>query len=416
MKKRNIKYYVIDLLMAAMLITSVFGMAHITLDEARADRENTTSGNFIFKEFTNIPSAEGTCGQSAAEILRSLNGKKVGVKVSVSSNAQEIIEWVNAADVVWGESIVGYDANNPVAGIYSCTGTVNETISNPQDNTQTVSIPSDKRSISARITITDPDYDKIIDNYQKISVEESSKSIIKTSDLDEKAKTILKNIIKKGKDTTIAGKLKNALLHNQEIKLVLSASKIDEDDLGSKEVDRIEDEAKDDHDDAKVGYYFDMKVTLYIEGTKAGDILETDPDISIEVKIPSSIKKNSSSSSSKSSTRYFKMIRYHGDKAKSLTDYEKDDPIEFDSGKFSTYAIAYYDDSSSSNSSSRSSSISNSTPGSQTPSTGGGAPKTGDNFNPRIWIYLLIVCATVASAAWILLQDTKDDKEKEDNN
>ena len=88
--------------------------------------------------------------------------------------------------------------------------------------------------------------------------------------------------------------------------------------------------------------------------------------------------------------------------------------MEFDVYQFSTFATAYYDKSSSSSSSSAKSGSSTPVSQNKTPSTGGGAPKTGDNFNPRIWIYLLIVCATVASAAWILLQDTKDDKEKED--
>ncbi len=108
---------------------------------------------------------------------------------------------------------------------------------------------------------------------------------------------------------------------------------------------------------------------------------------------------------------------YHGD-ADNLTDYETSNSITVKTHKFSTYAMSYYDSSSSSSTGTNPASNSAIVPGGAGDDTGGAAggtdksktPKTGDNFDPKIWIYLLIVGATVASAAWILLQDTKDDR------
>ena len=203
-----------------------------------------------------------------------------------------------------------------------------------------------------------------------------------------------------------------ARLNGESLSIKINVDEIDEDDADDD--GKIKERAKKDHD-AKIGKYFKITVHL-VKGRRTINsplITDTgDTKIKFTYTIPDGMK--SSSSSSSKGTRKYRAFYYHDGDGHGLGDWTSGSSLTFKSSNFSPYAIAYYDDSSSSSntSSNRSSS---STPA-QNPSTGGGAPKTGDNFNPRIWIYLLIVCATVASAAWILLQDTKDDKEKEDNN
>ncbi|MBR1876548.1 MAG: hypothetical protein IJ805_05535 [Lachnospiraceae bacterium] len=49
--------------------------------------------------------------------------------------------------------------------------------------------------------------------------------------------------------------------------------------------------------------------------------------------------------------------------------------------------------------------------------TGSKAPKTGDEFNAKLWIYFLVIGIVVALCSFILFQDTKDyyDEKKESN-
>lgn len=189
--------------------------------------------------------------------------------------------------------------------------------------------------------------------------------------------------------------------------------------------DSLKEKARDYDDNSKnaeLKNYFD--ISLYV--TKGGEVQEDlritelgKHKISFNYKIPSSV---TSSSSSVAGTKYYNVFTYH-DGAKDVgLDYTTDTEVDFDVSQFSDFTTAVYVKSSSSSSgSSQSASIPSNTPivpGDDAAAGGtdkSKTPKTGDDFNPRIWIYLLIVCATVASAAWILLQDTREDNEKKQN-
>ncbi|MCR5409637.1 MAG: hypothetical protein K6E90_01510 [Lachnospiraceae bacterium] len=396
MKKRNIKYYVIDLLMAAMLITSVFGMAHITLDEAMAT-DGTTSGNTItFKEIVTPSPVNASCDDSESEVRARLP-QKVSIKVyeTVSGNTQEVT-WTDAATVTWS-GIQGYDVSRTTAYTCTCAGTVQGDVTY---NGKTVNIPT-PQTINATINMA-----ASVDYKSSSLDEEGFKATIKSEDIEA---------ILNAQTGELKRLIDQARLNGESLSIKINVDEIDEDDADDD--GKIEKRAKKDHDDAKIGKYFKITVHLVVGRRTINSPLITDTGdtkIKFTYTIPDGMK--SSSSSSSKGTRKYRAFYYHDGDGHGLGDWTSGSPLSFKSSDFSPYGIAYYDESSSSSSRSSSGSVSTSTPGSQTPSTGGGAPKTGDNFNPRIWIYLLIVCATVASAAWILLQDTKDDKEKEDNN
>ena len=393
MKKRNIKYYVIDLLMAAMLITSVFGMAHISLDEAMADGETSTvSFNEISPTRINI---EVPATYSRTQIQQELNSVKVTVKYTVSGDSQE---YTNNGIIEWGD-INNYNQSPTTSYDCTCEGSFPDSI------------------VCGRYTVFIPQATKITAN---IHVAVSAQYEEFKLDRDGFTATIsskdVKSILNNQKDKDILEIINEAKTAGNPLSIQINVNEVNEskaDDDGD-----IEDKAQEKHSNAKVGKYYKITLQLVVDDEPVEDAFITDTgdtDITFKYTVPKSMK--SSSSSSSKGTRYYRVYYHHDGDAHGLEDWDDETTIKFHASKFSTYGIAYYDESSSSSSSrSSSGSGSNSAAGNQTPSTGGGAPKTGDNFNPRIWIYLLIVCATVASAAWILLQDTKDDKEKEDNN
>ena len=120
------------------------------------------------------------------------------------------------------------------------------------------------------------------------------------------------------------------------------------------------------------------------------------------------------------------------------SEFKKGQKVEFSTSHFSDYAIAYKGSSSSSSSSSAQTtaaaassrsiaSASTLAPGTGTGTgadaadgggtTGSKAPKTGDDFNAKMWIFFLVVGIVVALCSFILFQETKDYYEdKKDSN
>ena len=287
------------------------------------------------------------------------------------------------------------------------------------------SIINDKYDIACdepeiEITINKSSTETLIKNYNNITmVVDSSSDPEIDDDLEDMAIADKRKIllgVYSNSSAAVKEAISDAVALEEEISFSVSAKK--KSSVKSKEKEKIAKEAEDGASGATVNYYyFDLTVTLSIAGEKIGTIENTGSDISFELYVPSSITKKTGSSST-ASTRNYKVVRYHDDSADSMTDYDDDDPIEFDSHKFSTYAIAYYDKTSSaSNTSSsinsRSASVKDTLDTTSGNNASGKSPKTGDDFNPRIWIYLLIVAATIATCAGVLLHDTKDTDEAE---
>ncbi|MBR1523138.1 MAG: hypothetical protein IJ641_01650, partial [Lachnospiraceae bacterium] len=242
---------------------------------------------------------------------------------------------------------------------------------------------------------------------------------------DAMVKSILKYQI--DEKTDVADEIISALESSDPIfKLTLKAR---EDDPESKVEDEIEDAA--DNKGGKICNYFDLKMILSINKKESKNtVSETGDSIKIKIKVPDDEYK---------SYRSYNIVRYikKADTAELLnSEFKTGQKVEFSTSHFSDYAIAYKGSSSSSSSSSAqttaaaASSRSIASASTLAPETGTGAdaadgggttgskaPKTGDDFNARMWIFFLVVGIVVALCSFILFQDTKDYYEdKKDSN
>ena len=228
-------------------------------------------------------------------------------------------------------------------------------------------------------------------------------------------------------DAAIISKINAAIAdakaNNKTLKLVLS---IDDSDVDDDDEEKMEDKAQKSKDNAKIGDSFSLSLKLMDSDDKEWCEISDTKDNSIKITYTlSSDLKTSSSSSSKSSDRKYRVYFVHDGSADDASEWQSasSSKISFKATKFSPYGVAYYDEGSSSSSSSSSNAGSNSASVKNTidsttsgNNASGRSPKTGDDFNPRIWIYLLIVAATIATCAGVLLQETKDDNSKNGNN
>ena len=281
-----------------------------------------------------------------------------------------------------------------------------------------ISISSGAQSKTMRVTlVSESTIENHIKNYAESKLEEKTESSdgfsVTASDFnDDFARKLLLYLYNNGSSEVKSAIQNAAISGTTSITFTLKAKKGSPSDSHKESMEK---KVEDNNKGAKISDYFDLSLQLKI-GNSSYSVSDTGDDIDIKVKVPGSSQK---------STRKYNVVRYHEGSTILNGSYSelKDDRIAFSTHYFSDYAISYTDSSSSSSSSSASTPKSNSAivPGDDGTGAGAGGtdksktPKTGDDFNPRIWIYLLIVCATVASAAWILLQDTREDNEKKQN-
>ena len=131
--------------------------------------------------------------------------------------------------------------------------------------------------------------------------------------------------------------------------------------------------------DYTVGLYLDINLFKKVGGNAATKVTETSGKVKASILIPESLWK---------SGRTFEIIRVHDGVATAIagTYDENTHVFTFETDKFSTYALAYKDPTSSSDSGTTSDSSSSNSSNS-TEST---APKTGDPNDIRVWYLLLI--------------------------
>lgn len=364
---------------------------------------------------------------------------KVKAKLPITFNANvtlngssTVTKWTGAnlsnSTIDWDTSPTGYDKSKDVEYSFTWIGNL------PKDGAIIKDTTTAHAAVGIPVTVTfkvvkDTDYEKLIDNYSSDLIDEeitnSGDFEIKVSDFDDDfVKAVLKYLLNNGDDDDDYVKdIKNAVSGSStKIKLTF---KIKDGDPSSKAKERMKDAAKEKKN-GSISDYFDLSLKLTI-GNKEYEVSDIGSKNSLEfkVKVPSDSRKSS---------RQYNTVRDHDDKSKLLNDSYKDLSddkwLSFKSYLFSDYAIAYTDSSSSSSkSSSSSSSRSSSVAGARTTTTGGtssgnaaggsrtgsGAPKTGDEFNAKLWIYFLVVGVVVALCAFILYQDTKDwrDEKKE---
>lgn len=294
--------------------------------------------------------------------------------------------------------------------VYTPTGTIETTGYNSQ-------VISGTLSPEINVTTKPSEYNKL----KAAVVKNDDDDYIEISKIDTDLRDSILDYVYDNNVNGLKSVIQDIMNSGSELSIKVVSKKLDSSDVDSDVKKDLKKEAQKPSGagSADILNYYDITVYLTKDGREnsAWKVTNTGSDNKIKVTL-----KAKSSSSSSSGKRYYMALIYHSGDADNLTDYDTSNSITVKTHKFSTYAISYYD-SSSSSSSSASTPKSNSAivPGDDGTGAGAGGtdksktPKTGDDFNPRIWIYLLIVCATVASAAWILLQDTREDNEKKQN-
>jgi hypothetical protein len=371
-----------------------------------ANREVTVNINveastgYTFKSVVNPDPITVTDTSSDDEIKKKLPSKLSIIVTPPNSTTEEV--WTDAVDVTWNSAKAS--SKNGIEAYYGTVapGTVKK-------DGKTTNIPS-AQSVSVSII---SDYEQLIDNSSGLlSTETADGDYSIDVDISEsKRKSILKYILKKAKDP-LKSAIQNALINNTKMTFVFKADKTSPDSDAKKDMKK----AVEKKSGAAICTYFDLTLKLKI-GDKSYEVNDIGSGNSVEfkIKVPEDDRKSS---------RKYNAVRYHDGDAEVLNDSYKeldDKKFPFSTYLFSDYGISYTDSSSSSSSSSSTNAAKSNSAivpgggGTDATAAGGGTdksktPKTGDDFDPKIWIYLLIVCATVASASWILLQDTRDER------
>lgn len=141
----------------------------------------------------------------------------------------------------------------------------------------------------------------------------------------------------KGIDETTAKKVEEALEKEHDISVELVAEKKEADDVEKEEADSIVAAASGKK--AQIAQYLDLSVIITNDTTdeELGNITELGQPITVVIAIPETLQKEG---------RTFFIIRYHGDQADILeTTANEDGTVSFATDKFSTYALAYTDES-----------------------------------------------------------------------
>lgn len=362
-------------------------------------------------------------GTKAADITKTLQIRipKVGVNVKEGTTLEE---WGDCAEVTWTglKSGSSYDPSKKEKQTITWVGTVEKgDVSCEGSN---VNIPSDQTAEVSVIVESDLDnYDNIEEGTMSGDYDDDDLGKIKATLSKSTVKKILKN-----QEGTIATVINDAVASGDSLSITVNVEELDKDDVDDDIIDKFKDKA-----DAKLGTICDIKLFLVVDGkTTKHQITDTGTTISFTHTIPSDLKRSSSTSNGKTYKRKYREYRYHGDSVHSCDEDWSDSTssVKFKSSEFSYFALMYKDSETSSSSTSSSSRTgSSSIASARTTTTGGtssgnaaggsktgsGAPKTGDEFNAKLWIYFLVVGVVVALCAFILYQDTKDwrDEKKE---
>ncbi len=354
-------------------------------------------------------------------ITKALNENCPYVSIIVK-NGSDKEEWAGVP-VTWtgvksGES---YDPSSTDKQTVTWVGKVSKGSFRIESEGKNVNVPTDQ-TVEIKVIVG---YDEYEESKMGGDYDDDDLGKIKTTI----SKSTVKKILDAQTDSKIKKTIEDAILAGKTLSIEVYVEKLDKDDVDDSIIDKFKDKA-----DAKVGTICDIRLYLTVDGSRKNQITSPGQTLSFTHTIPSDLKKSSSSSNGKKYKRKFREYRYHDGSAHSCdedwTDSDSPSSVKFKSSQFSYYALMYKDSETSSSSTSSSSRTgSSSIASARTPTTGGtssgnaaggsrtgsGAPKTGDEFNAKLWIYFLVVGVVVALCAFILYQDTKDwrDEKKE---
>ena len=410
-----------------------------------AGTEAFAENAYTFSKVINPPTISVDNGTDVSAILSQLPSKlNVEVEVSTTTpiSTTEKKTWSGVATVSWNSAPnETYDKTSKSARNLTWAGTVKA--QKIESGKETAYIPEDQ-PVTATVYVKAGTYNIL--TYDGVSegkfTGDASDLGLKWSnqgdaddnyDLDRRILAAAAQT-----DSNIENAINNAMLNDKSIYLRLVATEKDEDEIKDSITSKIEEAAEKSESDAKIGKYFDLSLYAVI-GEKSYQITNTGDDNAIKIKYTistsASFYKAKSTSGGTTTTRYYRVYRHHSSSAEKVSgDWSSSTSLTIKSSLFSIYATAYYDDESSSSSTSPSTSSllsSNSSKYSSSSlraatspidtidSTGGTggtsgskAPKTGDEFNAKMWIFFIVVGVVVALCSFILFQDTKEWQEE----
>ena len=156
--------------------------------------------------------------------------------------------------------------------------------------------------------------------------------------LDDLVKKAINKIIAgeevKGFSDELKEKIINAVNENKEITVNLNINDVDEEDV-EEDADLINEKIGNDY---KVAGYFNINISIVIDGEVAGNVTVLSSDIDLNLEFPDDLD-----DVAEGYTRIFKVARVHGDEVVILDATSDEDGASTKSGLFSTYALIYQD-------------------------------------------------------------------------
>ena len=364
-------------------------------------------------------------GASLKEIKTKLKSDYPRVGIDVKSSSGETETWADAVKVKWDSAPKeDYDPDDTSWRTLTWTGTVKaQTVTNDEDESKEVEIKADQ-TVEVAIVVAGE-----VDEYENYEAGKLTGDY-DDDDLGAVKATLSESVVKKiieelYKQDDFSDYINAAIIADEKLSIWVDVEALDKDDLDDKIIDKFEDKGD-------IASLYDLKAYLVVGGKKISKpaITDTGKDISFTHTIPSDKKLSSSSSSAYN--RIYRVYGYHDDdddEVQSRGDWTSANAstVSFKSSKFSYFATVYKDESKTSSSSSNPNAAANSTsirsastlaPGTGADAsgddgaTGSKAPKTGDDFNARMWIFFIVVGVVVALCSFILYQDTKEWQEE----
>ena len=194
-----------------------------------------------------------------------------------------------------------------------------------------------------------------------INPKDEVKEITVGVDNAEKVKEVISNSIKK--DTTLKDKVDAAIAAGKDVKTEVVVKKVEETKLDAAVKKEIDEKIKDNN--LVVAQYLDLSIVIFADNAELGKVTELTEEITYTIAIPADLAKEG---------REFVVVRVHDGVPEILpTTMNDDGTLSFKTDRFSTYALAYKDDT-------------------------GKAPQTSDNLmmNAFVMLSLLSGCAFIA--------------------
>ncbi len=164
--------------------------------------------------------------------------------------------------------------------------------------------------------------------------EETEKSEA-TSEVAKLIEDVVSQQVVKGIAKELAAKIVDAINQYKEVKVELSTDEMEESDVSQ---ETKEDIAKQMGEEEKVAAFFDIDLSVRVEGEEIGTITEIEKEIEVTLPIPEKLPERE-----KRVRRMFYVLRVHDNVVEKLAALVAENGIVFKTDRFSTYVLTYED-------------------------------------------------------------------------